>query len=104
MQARAWERLKLEAELRRGLEQEEFVLYYQPEVSLHDGKMVGFEALLRWQHPERGLLKPSAFVPIAEETDLITPIGRWVLEEACQQAKRGGEEDPLASPLTMEGN
>jgi diguanylate cyclase (GGDEF)-like protein/PAS domain S-box-containing protein len=104
MQARAHERLKLETELRRALEQEEFVLYYQPEVSLHDGKMMGFEALLRWQHPERGLLKPSAFVPIAEETDLIVPIGRWVLEEACQQAKRWEEEHPLASPMTMEVN
>jgi diguanylate cyclase (GGDEF)-like protein/PAS domain S-box-containing protein len=104
MQARAQERLELEAELRRALEQEEFVLYYQPEVSLHDGKMVGFEALLRWQHPERGLLKPSAFVPLAEETDLIAPIGRWVLEEACQQAKRWEEEHPLASPMTMEIN
>ena len=104
MQARAQERLELEAELRRGLEQEEFVLYYQPEVSLHDGKMVGFEALLRWQHPERGLLKPAAFVPLAEETDLIAPIGRWVLEEACQQAKRWKEERPLASPMTMEIN
>jgi diguanylate cyclase (GGDEF)-like protein/PAS domain S-box-containing protein len=104
MQARAQERLELEAELRRALEQGEFVLYYQPEVSLHDGKMVGFEALLRWQHPERGLLKPSAFVPLAEETDLITPIGRWVLEEACQQAKRWEEERPLASPMTMEIN
>jgi diguanylate cyclase (GGDEF)-like protein/PAS domain S-box-containing protein len=104
MQARAQERLELEAELRRALEQGEFVLYYQPEVSLHDGKMVGFEALLRWQHPERGLLDPSAFVPIAEETDLIAPIGRWVLEEACQQAKRWEEERPLASPMTMEIN
>jgi diguanylate cyclase (GGDEF)-like protein len=104
MQARAQERLELEAELRRALEQEEFVLYYQPEVSLHDGKMVGFEALLRWQHPERGLLKPAAFVPLAEETDLIAPIGRWVLEEACQQAKRWEEERPLASPMTMEIN
>jgi EAL domain-containing protein (putative c-di-GMP-specific phosphodiesterase class I) len=104
MQARAQERLELEAELRRALEQEEFLLYYQPEVSLHDGKMVGFEALLRWQHPERGLLKPSAFVPLAEETDLITPIGRWVLEEACQQAKRWEEERPLSSPMTMEIN
>jgi diguanylate cyclase (GGDEF)-like protein/PAS domain S-box-containing protein len=104
MQARAQERLELEAELRRALEQEEFVLYYQPEVSLHDGKMVGFEALLRWQHPERGLLKPSAFVPLAEETDLIAPIGRWVLEEACGQAKRWEEERPLASPMTMEIN
>jgi diguanylate cyclase (GGDEF)-like protein/PAS domain S-box-containing protein len=104
MQARAQERLELEAELRRALEQEEFVLYYQPEVSLHDGKMVGFEALLRWQHPERGLLKPLAFVPLAEDTDLIAPIGRWVLEEACQQAKRWEEEHPLASPMTIEVN
>src|ERR671912_1181711 len=104
MQARAQERLELEAELRRALEQEEFLLYYQPEVSLHDGKMVGFEALLRWQHPERGLLKPSAFVPLAEETDLIVPIGRWVLEEACRQAKRWEEERPLSSPMTMEIN
>ena len=104
MQTRAQERIELEADLRRALEQGEFVLYYQPEVSLHDGSMVGFEALLRWRHPERGLLKPSAFMPLAEETDLITPIGRWVLEEACQQAKRWEEERPLASPMTMEIN
>jgi diguanylate cyclase (GGDEF)-like protein/PAS domain S-box-containing protein len=104
MQTRAQERLELETELRRALEQGEFVLYYQPEVSLHNGKMVGFEALLRWQHPERGLLKPSAFMPIAEETDLIVPIGRWVLEEACQQAKRWEEKYPSAPPTTMEVN
>ncbi|HSK82395.1 MAG TPA: EAL domain-containing protein [Rubrobacter sp.] len=104
MQTRAQERLKLEAELRRALEQGEFVLYYQPEVSLHNGSMVGFEALLRWQHPERGLLKPSAFVPFAEETDLITPIGRWVLEEACRQAKRWEEEHLPAPPATMQVN
>ena len=104
MQARAQRRLELEAELRQALEQGEFVLYYQPEVSLHDGKMVGIEALLRWQHPQRGLLQPSAFMPLAEETDLIVPIGRWVLEEACGQAKRWEEERPLASPMTMEIN
>jgi diguanylate cyclase (GGDEF)-like protein/PAS domain S-box-containing protein len=104
MQTRAQERLELEAELRRALEQGEFVLYYQPEVSLYNGSMVGLEALLRWQHPERGLLKPSAFVPLAEETDVIAPIGRWVLEEACRQAKRWEEEHPLASPITMEVN
>jgi EAL domain-containing protein (putative c-di-GMP-specific phosphodiesterase class I) len=80
------------------------VLFYQPEVSLHNGSMVGFEALLRWQHPERGLLEPSAFVPLAEETDLITPIGRWVLEEACRQAKRWEEEHLPAPPATMEVN
>jgi diguanylate cyclase (GGDEF)-like protein/PAS domain S-box-containing protein len=104
IQTRAQERIELEADLRRALEQGEFVLFYQPEVSLHDGSMVGFEALLRWRHPERGLLKPSAFMPLAEETDLITPIGRWVLEEACQQAKRWEEEHPLASPMMMEVN
>jgi EAL domain-containing protein (putative c-di-GMP-specific phosphodiesterase class I) len=71
---------------------------------LHDGKMVGFEALLRWQHPQRGLLRPPAFMPVAEETDLIVPIGGWVLEEACGQAKRWEEERPLASPMTMEIN
>jgi diguanylate cyclase (GGDEF)-like protein/PAS domain S-box-containing protein len=104
MQARAQERVELEADLRRALEQGEFVLFYQPEVSLHDGSMVGFEALLRWRHPERGLLKPSAFLHLAEETDLIASIGRWVLEEACRQAKRWQEEHPLASPMTMEVN
>jgi diguanylate cyclase (GGDEF)-like protein/PAS domain S-box-containing protein len=104
MQSRAEERLELETELRRALELGEFALYYQPEVSLHNGSMVGFEALLRWQHPERGLLKPSAFVPLAEETDLIAPIGRWVLEEACRQAKRWDEEHPPAPPTRIAVN
>jgi diguanylate cyclase (GGDEF)-like protein len=104
MHARAQERLELEAELRQGLDQGEFVLHYQPEVSLHDWSLVGFEALLRWQHPAKGLLQPSNFVPVAEETDLIVPIGRWVLEEACRQAKRWEEEHPSASPATMEVN
>jgi diguanylate cyclase (GGDEF)-like protein/PAS domain S-box-containing protein len=104
MQARAQERLKLEAELGQALERGEFVLYYQPEVSLHDGTIVGFEALLRWQHPQRGLLQPSAFMPLAEETDLIVSIGRWVLEEACGQAKRWEEERLSAPSATIEVN
>jgi len=104
MQARAQERLKLEAELGQALERGEFVLYYQPEVSLHDGAIVGFEALLRWQHPQRGLLQPSVFMPLAEETDLIVSIGRWVLEEACGQAKRWEEERPSAPSATIEIN
>jgi EAL domain-containing protein (putative c-di-GMP-specific phosphodiesterase class I) len=65
---------------------------------------VGFEALLRWQHPQRGLLQPQAFMPLAEETDLIVPIGRWVLEEACGRAKRWEEERPCAPPATIEVN
>jgi diguanylate cyclase (GGDEF)-like protein/PAS domain S-box-containing protein len=104
MQARAQERLELEAELRRAVEQEEFVLHYQPIVSLRDGSMVGFEALLRWQHPERGLLKPSAFMPLAEETDLIVPIDGWVLEEVCRQAKRCERDYPSASLTVMNVN
>jgi diguanylate cyclase (GGDEF)-like protein/PAS domain S-box-containing protein len=104
MQARAQERLELEAELRRAVEQEEFVLHYQPIVSLRDGSMVGFEALLRWQHPERGLLKPSAFMPLAEETDLIVPIDGWVLEEVCRQAKRWERDYPSASLTVMNVN
>jgi diguanylate cyclase (GGDEF)-like protein/PAS domain S-box-containing protein len=104
MQARVRERLDLEAELRKALEKGEFVLYYQPEISLHDWSLVGFEALLRWQHPEKGLLQPSTFVPLAEETDLIVPIGRWLLQEACWQAKRWEVEHPLAPPATMEVN
>jgi diguanylate cyclase (GGDEF)-like protein len=88
MQTRAQERIELEAELRRALEQGEFVLYYQPIVSLRDGSMVGFEALLRWRHPHKGIRRPSAFLPLAEEMDLIVPIDEWVLQEVCWQAKR----------------
>jgi diguanylate cyclase (GGDEF)-like protein/PAS domain S-box-containing protein len=104
MQTRAQERLELEAELRRALEQGEFVLYYQPIVSLRDGTMVGFEALLRWRHPHKGIQRPSAFLPLAEETDLIVPIDGWVLEEVCWQAKRWERDYPSASLVTMNVN
>src|SRR5918995_625047 len=101
MQLRAQERLTLEAELGRAVEQEEFVLHYQPIVSLRYGRIVGFEALLRWQHPEKGLQQPSAFLPLAEETDLIVPIDRWVLEEACRQTKLWEANYPSASLVAM---
>jgi diguanylate cyclase (GGDEF)-like protein/PAS domain S-box-containing protein len=104
MQARAQERLKLEDELRQAVEQGEFVLHYQPIVSLQDGSMVGFEALLRWQHPHKGLQQPSAFLPLAEETDLIAPIDEWVLEEVCRQAKQWEGDYPSASLMAMDVN
>ena len=87
MNARAVQRQSVEASLRRALERQEFVLHYQPKINLHSGAMVGVEALIRWQHPQRGLLLPAQFVPIAEDCGLILPIGRWVLREACLQAR-----------------
>jgi diguanylate cyclase (GGDEF)-like protein len=87
MNARAVQRQSIEVSLRRALERQEFVLYYQPKINLHSGTIVGVEALIRWQHPERGLLPPAQFVPIAEDCGLILPIGRWVLREACLQLR-----------------
>ncbi len=88
------ERLELERGLRRAIDQDEFVIHYQPKVSLETGRMIGVEALVRWEHPERGLVPPEAFVPVAEETGLIIPIGRWALEEACRQASEWREHHP----------
>ena len=81
------EELQLERLLRDAIQRHAFTLHYQPQVWLDDGRLAGFEALVRWQHPERGIVAPDEFIPFAEARGLITPIGRWVLHEACRQLK-----------------
>jgi diguanylate cyclase (GGDEF)-like protein len=98
----ALHRLETEANLRRALEENEFVLHYQPQVNICTGKVIGVEALLRWNHPERGLIYPNDFIPIAEDTGLIVPIGEWTLHTACQQNKLW--QDQGIGPVTMAVN
>jgi diguanylate cyclase (GGDEF)-like protein/PAS domain S-box-containing protein len=101
MNAHALERLELEGQLQRALGRDEFVVYYQPQVELATGRQVGLEALVRWRHPERGLLVPSVFLGLAEETGLIRPLGQWVLGAACRQARRRQDEAPGAPPQVI---
>jgi diguanylate cyclase (GGDEF)-like protein len=104
MHADALARLRLENDLRRAVEHREFEVYYQPVVVLSTGKLSGFEALVRWRHPERGIVGPSEFIPLAEETRMVTEIGGWVLKEACRQMSEWRELIPSQQHLTVSVN
>jgi diguanylate cyclase (GGDEF)-like protein/PAS domain S-box-containing protein len=104
MRARALLRLEVEQELRRGIERQELALYYQPVVALGSGEITGLEALVRWEHPERGKLDPGEFIAVAEESGLIEPIGRWVQETACRQILAWHEQRPDQRPLDVSVN
>jgi diguanylate cyclase (GGDEF)-like protein len=104
MHTRAMSLLQLETDMRRAIDREEFVIHYQPIVSLETGRLSGFEALVRWRHPERGPILPEDFIAVAEETGFILPIGEWVLREACSQMRRWNELAPAAQPLSISIN
>jgi diguanylate cyclase (GGDEF)-like protein len=101
---RAVARLEIEQAMRKALEREEFRVFFQPEMSISGDRVTGFEALVRWEHPDRGLLGPGEFISLAEETGLIIPIGTWVLREACLRAVVWEKAHPGADPLTMRVN
>ena len=104
MHQAAVQRLEIRADLQRALVDREFVIHYQPIVGLQESGVLGMEALIRWQHPQRGLLAPIDFIPVAEETGMIVPIGRWVLREAAFQAKRWQAASPQGEAFTMSVN
>ncbi len=104
MRSRVIEHMQIENDLRRAIQREELELHYQPVIKLGDGSIVAMEALLRWNHPERGLVGPLGFIPVAEESRLIVPIGRWVIEQACRQAAAWQELRPDSAPVSVAVN
>jgi diguanylate cyclase (GGDEF)-like protein/PAS domain S-box-containing protein len=104
MNARTLKRLGLKSALRRALDREEFVVHYQPKVSIETGNILGLEALVRWEHPELGLVRPSEFISVAEDTGLIVDIGRWVLKETCAQVRLWQDRFPSESSLQANVN
>ena len=104
MHARAVSRLQLESDLRRAVEEKQFCVYYQPIICLQTGRLAGFEALVRWNHPRRGLVSPADFIPVAEETGLIVPISEWVLQEACKHIREMQMVFPSHRSLSLSVN
>lgn len=101
MNQRAKEHLRIESELRQAIANDELLLFYQPKVSLRSGRIVGAEALLRWRHPERGLVAPGVFIPVAEESGLILDLGAWVLEQACRQISAWRDAGLAMPPIAV---
>jgi diguanylate cyclase (GGDEF)-like protein len=102
MNATTMERLEMENKLRHALERKEFLLYYQAKTDIHNKELIGLEALIRWNDPERGIISPEEFVPLLEETNLILPVGKWVIQEACRQSKAWQDEGYI--PIRVAAN
>ena len=104
MHADAIRRIEVESQLRTALEESQFMLYYQPTIDLQTGRLTGVEALMRWQHPRRGVVPPMEFIPLAEENGLIVPLGKWAIQEACRQVRVWQKEIPADEPIALNVN
>jgi EAL domain-containing protein (putative c-di-GMP-specific phosphodiesterase class I) len=104
MHADAIRRIEVESQMRTGIEQSQFVLYYQPTIDLRTGRLTGVEALMRWRHPDRGIVAPMEFIPLAEESGLIVPLGQWAIQEACRQVRVWQKEIPADEPIALNVN
>jgi diguanylate cyclase (GGDEF)-like protein/PAS domain S-box-containing protein len=104
MHADAIRRIEVESQLRVAIDKQQFVLYYQPTIDLQTGRLTGVEALVRWQHPRRGIVPPMEFIPLAEESGLIIPLGKWAIQEACRQVRIWQKEIPSDEPIALNVN
>ncbi len=104
MQAEAVRRIEIESQLRTAIEESQLVLHYQPTIDFKTGRLTGVEALVRWQHPKRGLVPPMEFIPLAEESGLIVPLGLWTIQEACRQVRDWQREIPTDEPISLNVN
>jgi EAL domain-containing protein (putative c-di-GMP-specific phosphodiesterase class I) len=104
MHADAIRRIEVESQLRTAIDEQQFMLYYQPTIDLQTGRLTGVEALVRWQHPRRGIVPPMEFIPLAEESGLIVPLGQWAIQEACRQVRVWQKEIPADEPIALNVN
>jgi diguanylate cyclase (GGDEF)-like protein/PAS domain S-box-containing protein len=104
MHAEAIRRIEVESQLRVAIDKNQFLLYYQPTIDLQTGRLTGVEALVRWQHPHRGIVPPMEFIPLAEESGLIVPLGQWAIQEACRQVRIWQKEIPADEPIALNVN